>query len=356
MEEFDDAIALLDRSTFIHVDTSGRITIHDLVRDMTLAQIDAAERDLLLDRTGDALAGSLSHANELMVWDDVRWEIVQSRAVIGTCRRHRRHRPLAALLSELGQYNRIHHQTVAALALLDEAARIASAFLPEDRRLLAKCKMEVSAAEPYSAAAITHAKQALDIAREVKDYSPAEMSEFYNAFGYALKMNGFPWRALPFYCRALKLCESEYGRRCTMAAKYLNNISAMYEDTGAYNKAIEYVTEANEIFVQLFGSEHRFAAISLNTLGRIQRKLGDSDKAVTSHITARKIFLKLSGPETKEYAMSIYFEGAALAEMGKLEKGLACANTALEILERKYGAEDYTARRVRLTIESSTFK
>ena len=354
-EAFEDAIVLLDRSSLIFVDRSGRLTVHDVLRDMTLAQIEPAERDMLLNRTAETLGASLSHANELMAWDDVRWEIVQTRAVAETCRLHRRHGPLTALLFELGHYYRLHDQTAAALAHFDEAARIVAAHLPGSRRLLAKCKMQLSATHPYSVAAVSNAKLALAMARADADYSPAEMSEYYNTLGYALKMNGRPWRALPFYCRALQLCESEQGRRTAKAAEYLNNISALYEDTKAYTNAIEYITEANDIFLDLFGLDHVFYAFSLNTLGRIQRRLGDSGKALTSHRAAREIFQRLSGSETKDYAMSLYFEAAALAELGQIEAALTSANTALDILERKYGNADPAARRVRLTIDTGGF-
>jgi tetratricopeptide (TPR) repeat protein len=355
-EAFEDAVALLDRATLIDVDNSGRVTIHDLFRDMTLKHIDAADRDLVLDRTAEALARSLSRANVSMVWDDVRWEIIQSRAVAATCRLHRRHGPLAALLFELGHYYRLRDQIGAAVAHLDEAARVVTAFLPESTHLLAKCKMQISATEPGKLEAIRQARLALTIARLDTICSPAEMSEFYNAMGYALKMNGKRMRALPYYCRALQLCDSELSRCNYRAAEYLNNISALYEDTGDYAKALDYVKEANDIFMQLYGSTNPLYAFSLNTLGRIQRCIGESEKALASHSSARGVFLKLSGIETKNYAMSLYFEGAALADLGSSEVALQRARSALDILERVYGVEDLAARRVRSTVNTGVFK
>lgn len=354
-EVFEDAIAVLDRSSLIHLDSRGRVTVHDLVRDMTLEQIDPAERAELLDGTAAALAGAMNHANERMQWDHVRWEVVQIRAVIETCRRLRRHLPLAGLLFELGHYYRLQDQTELALQHLDEAARTVAAYAPENLRMLANCKLQMSATEPFARSAVTNARSALAIARANSGYSLMEMSEFHNAIGYALKMNGHPRRALPFYCRALDLCGTETGRQSGPAGEYLNNLGALYEDVGEYRKAAECVLEAYEILSSVYGSRHRLSAITLNTLGRIQLRLGEPHRALESHQSARQVFQEVSGSETKDYAMSLFFIAAALAALGCAEESRKNVADALELLERKYGPEDPAARRVRRTFESDIF-
>jgi len=354
-EQFEDAVTLLDLSSFISLEQNGRITMHDVLRDITLEQIDSKERGLLLRRTASTLAVRVEHANETMEWVTVKDEVVQCRAVIAACRRHSLHPPLAALLCEMGQYYRLHDENDAALKYFDEAARVTAAHVPDDLRMLAKCGMQASATDPMAAGAIKSARQALYLARNGAVPGDLELAEYYNVCGYVLDKNGRHWRALPFYRRALRLCEASAGRRSVPAGEYLNNIGVVYESTLQHRMAAEYLSEALDIFMQFYGQKHRRVAIALNNLGRVQRALGDSMKALESHQGALHIFETHYGTETKDFAMSLYFVSGVLSDLGHKEEATARTTMALEILERRYGTSDGSACRVRRSLESGSY-
>ena len=351
IEEFEDATTLLDLSSFITVEVDGRITLHDVLRDITLEQIDAEERNRLLQRTADTLVARMERANETMAWDSVAAEVVQCRAVIDSCRRHRQNAQLVALLCELGQYYRLHDETKTALGYYDEAARTLTTYMPGDLRMLAKCKMQLSATDPAASGAVTNARRALSLARKGAASNDLDLAEYYNVVGYVLDTSGHPWRALPFYRRALHLCETIAGRQSVPAAEYLNNIAVLSESKEDYHRAAEHLAEALDIFMHIYGENHRRAAIALNNLGRVQRGLGDSANALESHNKALKIFETYYGRETKDSAMSLYFAGLALTDIGDELKAKSNARTALDILERRYGKDDFCACRVRQWLE-----
>jgi len=351
-EAFDAAVARLRNGSFIAIDKDKRITLHDVLRDITFDQIESGERNALLTRTAETLLACLEGVNEAMTWEFVHSEIAQCRAVVENCRRHSLHAPLAALLCELGNYYRLHDEMKTAIRYFDEAARIVAAHIPHAVGLLAKCKMNIAVANSSTPEAVRNARQALALVRTVESPDDGTIAAYYNAVGFALKYNGHPWRALPFYCCALRLTEAAHGRNCTEAGEYLNNIGLLYEDLGDLGKAVEYLTEAREILQQAYGPEHRRLAIIMNNLGRIQCVLGDSDQALQNHLKAQSIHEAHFGRENKDFAMSLYFAAMALAKLGRDEEAKAEGRTALDVLEKKYGSDDSSARRVRLWLES----
>ena len=352
IETFEDAIVQLDGSSFVSMDDGGRVTLHDVLRDITFKQIEEEERNALLQRTAEALLAYLERMNAAMTWESVGAEIAQSRAVIEHCRQHRLYAPLASLLCELGNYYRLHDEMQAALGYVHEAAAIVAAHLPHAGELRAKCKMHIAVADPLAPAALKNARQALALVRGEGVASDALIAEYYNVVGYVLlKAHRRSWRALPFYSRALQLCEAVSGRRCALAGEYLNNIGVLYEGVGDLAKAAEYLSEAREILQQVHGQAHRQSAIVINNLGRVQRALGDSERALASHRQAQGIHDSLYGRENKDYAMSLYFAAMALADLGRAEEAEAEGRIALDILDRKYGREDGAGCRVRAWLD-----
>jgi tetratricopeptide (TPR) repeat protein len=354
-DTFEDALAELDRGSFLSIDLNGRVTLHDLIRDMTLDQTDPTERDALLRRVAETLIACIEEANAAMVWDGVSAELRQASAVAELCRRHGLLRTLATLLSELGHAFAQQGDGATASEFHEEAVLTVEVSLPHERSLLARCKARLSAANPGSRSGLRAARQALALARDGAAPSDLTLAEHHNLVGLALKMNGRPKRALPFYCRALALCEASEGRASLTAAEYLNNLGALYESLGEYQLAENLLAESLSTLERVCSPGHRKVAIALNNLGRVQLKLGDARRALLNHQRARDLYESLYGSETKHFAMSRFFAAAALAKLGRIAQAMTEARGALQVLELKYGGEDPLACRVRAAVQSGSF-
>jgi tetratricopeptide (TPR) repeat protein len=272
--------------------------------------------------------------------------------VADNCRRVGLPRAHAGLLAELGTYYFCHDEPAQALRFYREGLAVADTRLQGEPLLRAGLLKQISATDPHAAGALRVARRALALARSHGSADDAFAAEFYNVVGYVLKMNGAPWRALPYYRRALKIAETESGPDSAAAAEYLNNIGALYEGQGDYARAVEYLTKARDVLERAYGHEHCKFAIALNNLGRAQCRLGAFDSALVNHRRAKAIYRTVFGNENRDLAMSLYFTGVALHGLGRPSEARGEGEAALAILERKYGSADDATRRVRFWIDN----
>ncbi|MDE6784003.1 MAG: tetratricopeptide repeat protein, partial [Ruminococcus sp.] len=72
-------------------------------------------------------------------------------------------------------------------------------------------------------------------------------------------------KALEYYEKALKICESVLGKEHPNTATTYNNIAVVYQDKGEYDKALEYYEKALKICESVLGKTHPLTvAISQN--------------------------------------------------------------------------------------------
>ena len=87
-----------------------------------------------------------------------------------------------------------------------------------------------------------------------------------------------------------------------------NNIGKAYYSKGDYNRALEYLTKALDIYERILSCDHPLAATFYNNIGGVYREQGDYDKALECYEKAyaiRKHKLGEGHPDTKDVKKSI---------------------------------------------------
>ena len=144
---------------------------------------------------------------------------------------------------------------------------------------------------------------------------------------------------MPLYQRALAIKEKVLGPEHTGTATSLNNLAALYDTLGQYDKALPLYQRALAIREKALGPEHNDTASSLNNLAWLYDALGQYDKALPLYQRALAIKEKVLGPEHAETAVSLNNIAYLYDALGQYDKALPLYQRALVIREKVLGPE-----------------
>ena len=160
-----------------------------------------------------------------------------------------------------------------------------------------------------------HYKEAAAAAKEAKDQ--AELATNYNNIGAIYQSKGDYDKALEYYQKSLKI-KGQIGDQAGLAAIY-NNIGLIYDSKGDYDKALEYYQKSLKITEQI--GDQAGLATTYNNIGLICKSKGDYDKALNYAQRAFSIFEQI-GAKDKAKQVKENIE-AIKAQRQKVEKLLA---------------------------------
>jgi hypothetical protein len=88
------------------------------------------------------------------------------------------------------------------------------------------------------------------------------------------------WQLIaPMYEEILQVLEVKLGPEHPDVATTLNNLAGVYEDMGAYKKALPLYQRTLEIYEKVLGPEHPYVATALNDLAGLYHSMGAYEKA-----------------------------------------------------------------------------
>ena len=123
-----------------------------------------------------------------------------------------------------------------------------------------------------------------------------------------------------------------------LRSRILNNLGILFLRKGDYDKALDHVRNARNVYEKAFGRDHLHIATSLNHLGGVFLLRGDFDKALEHHRQALAIREKELGPEHPYVAYSLNNIGDVLQEQGKHDSALEYLQKSVKILEKALGS------------------
>ena len=166
---------------------------------------------------------------------------------------------------------------------------------------------------------------------------PAEKYiKLLNKYGNFLGRYAYYKESIEVNMRFIQLSEETNGQNEITASSY-NNIGAVYDDLGDYDKALEYHFKALEIRKDVLGENNADTAGSYNNIGNVYDKLGDYDKALEYHFKALEIFKEVLGENHPNTAMSYGNIGVVYVKLRDYDKALEYLFKDLEIYKEILG-------------------
>ena len=164
---------------------------------------------------------------------------------------------------------------------------------------------------------------------------------FHLLFNYAqfLYKYGLYKDAEAIYFRQIAIAEELYGKEHENTATSYNNIGAVYNAQGNFDKALEYLLKALAIREKVLGTEHSSTATSYNNIGAVYNAQGDFDKALEYYFKALAIREKVLGTKHPDTATSYNNIGDVYRAKGDYVKALEYHQKALAIREKVLGTE-----------------
>lgn len=318
--EFEEALGDLGDCFFMERDTSGRLSVHELVREFAATETPAEAGMEAASGAALALSAALGVAVESGDWGPVRGEVPHAVAAARACRKYGACEPLRALSMQLGEHAMQHGDPSGAAAWFREALAIAARVCGDASLETGRALRELSwacAETGDRAAACEQAQRALRIARWLLPTGDAELAEFENSLGYALKVSGMLAEALPHYQRALAIAGRSRGRRNRKFARYLNNIGVVLEAQGDLEGALDHLQEALRIDERMPGAASSTLAIRLNNVGRVLGRLGRWGEALECHRRAGALHEAAYGHKHPDVVASLCFTARAWRMLGQ---------------------------------------
>jgi len=208
-----------------------------------------------------------------------------------------------------------------ALPFLSEAVSLAKTL--KDGRLEASIETVIGGAQDVLGnigESRQHYERAITLARAYNN--PAAEASALNNIGKLYNDSGDFQRALDYYLQSLPLFDRPNQRAIT-----LNNIGVSYAGLGEFDKAIDYLQQALEILRT--GNDRNAESYTLSNIGHAYKGLENYQEALKYFEQARAIQQK-TGNRAQE-AETLDLTGAVYSELGQPEKALAFHQQALEI-------------------------
>ena len=160
--------------------------------------------------------------------------------------------------------------------------------------------------------------------------------EYYRIGDYA--------KAVEYGTQAVEIYRSVLGERHPYYVGVLSNLAVYYSSLGDYAKAVEVGTQAMEIRRSVLGERHPDYATSLNNLALNYSRLGDYSKAVEYGTQAMEILRSVLGEQHPDYATTLHNLVSYHFYLGDYSKAVEYGTQAMEIFRSVLGEQhpDYT--------------
>lgn len=141
------------------------------------------------------------------------------------------------------------------------------------------------------------------------------------------------------FLQSLKVKSDLFGRNHPDVALALDNLAQVYMETGALDKVESLTIEAMNIRKEFFGSNHPSYANSLDNLAGYYSMIGNYPEAERLYKESEKIYLDNFGEQHGQYAISLNNLGAFYDEVGDYGKAEDYYLRSLEIISSVHGKE-----------------
>lgn len=139
--------------------------------------------------------------------------------------------------------------------------------------------------------------------------------------------------------RALALGSLVFGETDTLVAKSYSILGIAYDRMGEYSLALDNLSKALSIRIELLGEDHLEVAASYNSLGIVHSNLGLYSEALENHNKALAIWIRLLGDRHTYVASGYSSIGNAYRNLGSYESALSSYERALAIQLELLGAK-----------------
>jgi CHAT domain-containing protein/tetratricopeptide (TPR) repeat protein len=143
--------------------------------------------------------------------------------------------------------------------------------------------------------------------------------------------------ALPYAEQARAFCEKALGPESPKTATALDNLSYLYQQTGAREKTEPLLLRALAIREKKLEQNHTDTARSLNNLAHYHRERGDFDKAEPLFLRALKIYEQTGGPDKLDTAVVVWNLAELYNKKGVNDKAEQFYRRALTIYYKNLG-------------------
>ena len=172
----------------------------------------------------------------------------------------------------------------------------------------------------------------------------------YRDIATAYRANGKNAKAIEWYQKALKICES-ISRKLPVITDIYYGIATAHINNGDTKEAIEYYKKALKIRKKLLGKEHIDVARTYNAIGTVYKSQGDARALIQNSREASSwyadasfyykntlsIYEKLLGTSHPETALILFNIGTLYCSQGNYSESLEFMNKAISIAEKAHG-------------------
>ncbi|MEZ4992973.1 MAG: CHAT domain-containing tetratricopeptide repeat protein [Saprospiraceae bacterium] len=175
----------------------------------------------------------------------------------------------------------------------------------------------------------------LDLCLKAREQAGQEMTKSsaldYNLAALAQKELGNVQVAEFFFQRSLDLFKSILGEDAYETSMVLNNMGALYTQTGLAGKALEYYEKAYKIRKELLGSEHVATTNILQNISVVAKDKGEYQKSIQFFQQALLNFNSQENKESERIGEIYYNLGTIYNILGRSEEGEDYFQNALAI-------------------------
>jgi tetratricopeptide (TPR) repeat protein len=169
------------------------------------------------------------------------------------------------------------------------------------------------------------------IRSDAKKNKKQSISGLLNQYANLLIELGDAKKAVEYLEQALEIDLAVFGDKHPTLATDYNNLGGAYKALGDAKKAVEYLEQALEIVKAVYGKTHPYVASTYNNLGSAYQDLGDAKKAVEYLEQALEIDLAVFGDKHPKVATRYNNLGMAYKDLGDAKKAVEYYEQAVEI-------------------------
>ncbi|VEN73758.1 putative CHAT domain-containing protein [Candidatus Desulfarcum epimagneticum] len=147
-------------------------------------------------------------------------------------------------------------------------------------------------------------------------------------------------KAEPLYREALALYEKMFGTDDPATLTFVNNLASLYDSRGLYDKAGPLYQKALENRERILGPGHPDTLASMNGLAGLRHSRGEYEKARSLYERALALREKFLGPEHPDTLASMNVLAGANYALGRYEHAEALYKKAIETRKKIMGKEN----------------
>jgi tetratricopeptide (TPR) repeat protein len=153
------------------------------------------------------------------------------------------------------------------------------------------------------------------------------------------------WQLIaPLYEEVLQILEEKLGPEHLDVAATLHTIAGLYQNMGAYEKALKLYKRALDSYEKVPDLQHLDIATTLNGLAELYRKMGYYEKALPLYKKALDNYGSMLSPPYPDIAMTLNDLALLYSDMGNYDEALPLYKKALEVVEQTLGPQhEYVA-------------